>query len=97
MAIHIGRRQFISAFCGTAVAWPLIARAQPQGERVRRLGALMSIDDDAEGEARFTALRRALSDLGWVEGHNLSITTRWGTGDEAFLPRPRRRTGGIAT
>jgi putative tryptophan/tyrosine transport system substrate-binding protein len=85
MAIHIGRRQFISAFCGTAVAWPLIARAQPQGERVRRLGALMSIDDDAEGEARFTALRRALSDLGWVEGHNLSITTRWGTGDEAFL------------
>jgi putative ABC transport system substrate-binding protein len=45
----------------------------------------MSLEDDAEGEARFAALRLALSALGWTEGHNLSITIRWGTGDEAFL------------
>jgi putative tryptophan/tyrosine transport system substrate-binding protein len=85
MAISTGRRQFLSVLGGATLAWPFAALAQQQGERVRRLGALMSVEDDAEGEARFAALRRALSDLGWVEGHNLSITIRWGTGDEAFL------------
>jgi putative ABC transport system substrate-binding protein len=45
----------------------------------------MSLEDDAEGKARFAALRLGLSALGWTEGHNLSITIRWGTGDEAFL------------
>jgi putative ABC transport system substrate-binding protein len=78
------RRDFIKVITGSAAAWPLTARAQ-QGERIRRLGALMSVEDDAEGEARFAALRLALSGLGWVEGHNLSITIRWGTGDEAYL------------
>jgi putative ABC transport system substrate-binding protein len=79
------RRAFIEGIAALAAAWPFAARAQQQGERVRRLGALMSLEDDAEGEARFAALRRALSALGWTEGHNLSITIRWGTGDEAFL------------
>ena len=78
------RRAFIEGIAALAAAWPFAARAQ-QGERVRRLGALMSVEDDAEGEARFAALRRALSALGWTEGHNLFITIRWGTGDEAFL------------
>jgi putative ABC transport system substrate-binding protein len=78
------RREFI-ALIGGAAAWPVAARAQQQGERMRRIGALMSVEDDAEGEARFSALRRALSDLGWVEGRNLSITIRWGIGDEALL------------
>ena len=78
------RRDFIKVIAGSATVWPLAARAQ-QGERVRHLGALMSLEDDAEGKARFAALRLALSALGWTEGHNLSITIRWGTGDEAFL------------
>jgi putative ABC transport system substrate-binding protein len=78
------RREFIKVIAGLPAAWPLAARAQ-QGERIRRLGALMSVEDDAEGEARFAALRLALSALGWAEGHNLSITIRWGTGDEAYL------------
>jgi putative tryptophan/tyrosine transport system substrate-binding protein len=52
MAIHIRRRQFIVTL-GSAAAWPLAARAQ-QGERMRRIGVLMSTaDDDPEGKARF--------------------------------------------
>jgi hypothetical protein len=33
---------------------------------VRRVGVLMSVEDDAEGEARFSAFQHALQDLGWA-------------------------------
>ena len=39
------RRDFITILGGTAVTWPLAARAQ-QAERVRRLGVLMSNSED---------------------------------------------------
>jgi putative ABC transport system substrate-binding protein len=52
-------------------AWPLAARAQ-QADRVRRIGVLMNFEqDDPESQARLAALRRALQELGWVEGRNV--------------------------
>jgi putative ABC transport system substrate-binding protein len=69
------RRMFITLL-GGAAAWPLAARAQ-QGERMRRIGVLMYLAADEEGQARLAALTQALSELGWSDGRNLRIETRW--------------------
>ena len=73
------RRQFITLL-GGAAAWPLVARAQ-QGERMRRVGVLMAVANDPEGQARLTALKEGLQDLGWTDGRNIQIETRFGGGD----------------
>ena len=73
------RRAFITLL-GGAVAWPLAAHAQ-QGDRVRRIGLLMAVADDREGQARVTALKEGLQDLRWTDGRNIQIETRFGGGD----------------
>jgi putative tryptophan/tyrosine transport system substrate-binding protein len=74
------RRAFI-AVLGGAAAWPMMARGQ-QPERMRRIGVLMSFAaDDAEGQARFRAFLQGLQQLGWTDGRNLRIDTRWGAND----------------
>jgi len=73
------RRDFITLLGGAAAAWPLAARAQ--GDRVRRLGVLMSTGErDPETQLRVGAFREGLQKLGWAEGHNLQIDYRWGAG-----------------
>src|SRR5215510_8024978 len=74
------RRHFIT-LVGGAAAWPLAARAQ-QGERVRRIGALMSVaTDDPEAPARVGAFSQGLAELGWTIGRNVRIDYRWHAGD----------------
>jgi putative ABC transport system substrate-binding protein len=74
------RREFVSLL-GAAAAWPLAARSQ-QGERMRRTGVLINFaSDDVEGQARLTAFREGLRQLGWTEGGNVRIDTRWAAGD----------------
>jgi putative ABC transport system substrate-binding protein len=80
MASYIGRRELLAALGGAAAAWPLVARAQ-QGERVRRIGVLMVSADDPEGQARVTALKQGLQNLGWTDGRNIQIETRFGGAD----------------
>jgi putative tryptophan/tyrosine transport system substrate-binding protein len=41
----------------------------------------MNISDDAEGKARLAAFRRSLEQLGWVDGRNVRIDTKWSGGD----------------
>ncbi len=81
MASHIERRKFLATVGGAGVAWPLAARAQ-QAERMRRIGVLVPyVADDPEAKARMAAFQQGLAELGWTDGRNLRIDTRWGAGD----------------
>jgi putative tryptophan/tyrosine transport system substrate-binding protein len=75
------RREFITLFGSTAVGWPIAARAQ-QPEHIRRVGVLMSrLATDPEGQARIAALQKSLQQLGWSEGRDIRIDTRWSPDD----------------
>jgi putative ABC transport system substrate-binding protein len=73
------RRQFIVGF-GSAAAWPRAVAAQ-QAERVRRIGLLLSGDEnDPEQKHRLAAFAQGLADLGWTDGRNVRVDLRWGAG-----------------
>jgi putative tryptophan/tyrosine transport system substrate-binding protein len=75
------RRDFIKVVAGSAITWPLVARGQ-QSERMRRIGVLMNrAADNAEGQARIAAFQQALQQLGWTDGRNVRVDTRWGEDD----------------
>ena len=74
------RRDFLTLLGGAASAWPLAARAQ-QGERVRRIGVLMNLAENQQGQARITAFRQALEQFGWTDRRNVQIEIRWAAGD----------------
>src|SRR5262249_6845342 len=76
----IGRRDFITLF-GGAATWPLAARAQ-QPERTRRIGVFIQVaEGDPQARIEIAAFLRGLQELGWSEGRNLRVDTRWGGGD----------------
>src|SRR5271170_2609586 len=78
------RRQFISLLVGGAAAtWPLAVRAQ-QSERMRRIGVLLpATADDAVYQTRMAAFLGGLQQLGWTDGRNVRIDTRWAAGNAA--------------
>jgi putative ABC transport system substrate-binding protein len=78
------RREFITLFGGAVAALPLAARAQ-QDEHVRRIGVLIGVKDDSEGQARLAAFRNGMRDLGWTEGRNIQMDVRFtgGVADRA--------------
>ena len=83
---HTNRREFITLL-GGAAAWPLAARAQ-QPERMRRIGVLLSLAaDDPEAPARLVAFLQGLQQLGWTDGRNVRIDTRWAAGDADRIRR----------
>jgi ABC-type uncharacterized transport system substrate-binding protein len=74
------RRDFLGAVVGSA-AWPIALRAQ-QVDRMRRIGVLLGLAaNDLLGQAILTTLLQALQQLGWIDGRNVRIETRWGASD----------------
>jgi putative ABC transport system substrate-binding protein len=73
------RREFLGVLGTAGIGWPLAAAAQ-QPERMRHIGLLMAAGaDDPEYQARIRAFQQELEQLGWTEGRNAWIDTRWAT------------------
>ena len=69
------RREFIKLFAGSAVAWPLVARAQQSTMPV--IGFVSGTWPDAD---RLRALRQGLKETGHIEGENIIVTYGWAEG-----------------
>jgi putative ABC transport system substrate-binding protein len=90
------RRDFFTFVGATAVMWPIAARAQ-QSDQVRRIGVLMaSTADDPEHQNRFVVFQQALQQLGWSEGRNLRIDTRWATTKQDDIRRHASELAALA-
>jgi ABC-type uncharacterized transport system substrate-binding protein len=75
------RRHFITLLGGTAVAWPLAARAQLK-DRIRHIGVLMlPAENDPQGRLRAAAFQQSIERLGWTIGNNIAIDYRWNIAD----------------
>jgi len=75
------RRRKLLSLVSSAMAWPLVARAQTS--RAAVIGVLSpegSSTGDIEG------LREGLLELGYVEGRNIRYEYRWAAGDFSRLP-----------
>jgi putative ABC transport system substrate-binding protein len=66
------RREFIALVGGAAAAWPVSARAQPP---LPVIGMMLA---GSSGPVRQPAFIQALSESGFVEGHNVEFDFRWG-------------------
>src|SRR5262249_41866087 len=92
---RLKRREFITLL-GGAVAWPMVARAQP-GESMRRIGALIaSAADDSVFQARVAAFQQGLAQLGWTDGRNVRLDIRWATTNADDLRRHATELAALA-
>jgi putative ABC transport system substrate-binding protein len=83
MAIHIGRREFITLL-GGAATWPIAAHAQQRA--MSAVGFLHPSSPEAFPHI-VEGFRRGLGDTGFVEGQNVTIEYRWARGEYHQLPR----------
>ncbi|HZE62127.1 MAG TPA: ABC transporter substrate-binding protein [Burkholderiales bacterium] len=77
------RRQFLVQFGPSALAWPLLARAQ---RAIPFIGFLNSGSPNERAHL-VEAFRAGLKEAGYVDGKNLAIEYRWAEGKPELLPK----------
>ncbi len=84
LGMGMRRRKFITLFASaaaaSAVCGPSSVLAQPS-ERMRRIGVLVaSAEDESDIQARLSGFREGLEKLGWLQGRNVHVDTRFAAG-----------------
>ena len=78
------RRDFIKVVAGSAMTWPLAARAQRPAMPV--IGFIR--DGSADTAARYVAaFRKGMNEAGYVEGQNVTVEYHWECGGSACSRR----------
>ena len=80
----MNRRKFIGLVAGALTSRPIAANAQ-RAARVRTVGVMMGLADDAEARSRAMAFEQGLEREGWSVGENLHIEYRYAEGDAARM------------
>jgi putative tryptophan/tyrosine transport system substrate-binding protein len=92
------RRDFITLIGGAAAtaAWPVATYSQ-QADRLRLIGSLNILaEDDPESRLRIAAFKQGLQELGWIEGGNVRIETRWAGGDDGLVRKHAAELAALA-
>src|SRR5690348_15190917 len=80
------RREFIAGIGGTAVVWPLAAKAQNSG-RTKRVAVLSALSADSPIiKTRLDVLMQELTNLGWLPGQKPIVDYRYGAGQSDRYP-----------
>ena len=79
----LGRRAFL-LLLGSAMAWPLAARAQVSAKRP--LVAMLAGQSAAAAADLVAAFARRMQELGYIAGRNVDIVYRYMDGDLARVP-----------
>ena len=90
---RVNRRTFVAAVGGMMLA----RAASAQTAKRRRVGILMSTAEvDASERASIAAFVEELRKLGWEEGRNLELVTRWSGGDPGRMEKNANEMVGLA-
>src|SRR5512136_779556 len=84
MEDYVRRRDFIKGIVGSAVVWPLAARAQQSPMPV--IGFLNVASPDEGYRPLVAAFREGLKESGFIDGQNVTIEFRWAEGRSDRLP-----------
>jgi len=82
---QLKRREFVTLLASSAGAWPFASWAQQASRNRPLLGYLITGTRDALAPQTSAFLNR-LRDLGYVEGQNIGIATRYADADNTRLP-----------
>jgi putative tryptophan/tyrosine transport system substrate-binding protein len=84
LAINLRRREFIALLSGALAGRTIPANAQ-EPVRVRTIGVLMGLANDAETRARVQAFEQGLEKEGWSPGQNVRVEYRFSEGDPSRM------------